>query len=314
MPHSLPWQPSASLDTLRFRAACYKKLRDFFCQRDVLEVETPLLSEAATVDPHIESLSTEVLGAKQYLQTSPEFYLKRLLAAGSGDIYSLGKVFRQGEKGRRHHPEFTLLEWYRVGWDEQQLIDEVIALIHIFLPEVIVTRYSYRQCFLNVLSIDPHSADLSTIKKLTRDKIDIEFDSPSVSDWCDILMTHCIEPALPKGLVVIDDYPKEQAALAQLGQNDQGQTVARRFEAYLNGIELANGYYELTDAYEQEQRFCVDQRYRKNNNLPIYPYDRKLVAALENGMPACSGVALGLDRLLMILCNSRDIGEVISFG
>lgn len=301
-------------NSLALRAKIYKIIRDYFYEKNVLEAETPILSQYATVDPHIDSLSTQVINQTQYLQTSPEFFLKRLLANGSGDVYSLGKVFRQGERGKRHQPEFTMLEWYRVAWDEHELMEEVAILLRLFLPHLSVKKISYQDCFLNALNIDPHDVELGELKKIAHKVIDIEFDSDEKSDWLDILMSHCIEPNLTEELVFIYDYPKEQAALAQLGKNNKGQTVVRRFEAYLNGMELANGYFELTDANEQKKRFEADQTYRKANNLPIYPYDNHLIEALKKGMPECAGVAMGIDRLLMILSNTDDINNVISFN
>ncbi|MGH1441302.1 MAG: EF-P lysine aminoacylase EpmA [Cellvibrionaceae bacterium] len=298
-------------NSLALRAKTYKKIRDYFYEKNVLEAEAPILSQYATVDPHIDSLSTQVINQTQYLQTSPEFFLKRLLANGSGDVYSLGKVFRQGERGQRHQPEFTMLEWYRVAWDEHELMDEVAILLRLFLPHLSVRKISYQECFLSELNIDPHSVSVNELKEITHNKLDIEFDSNERSAWLDILISHCIEPSLTEGLVFIYDYPKEQAALAQLEKNNKGQIIARRFEAYLNGMELANGYFELTDADEQKKRFEADQAYRKANDLPIYPYDKNLVDALKNGMPSCSGVAMGVDRLLMILCNTVDISDVV---
>jgi lysyl-tRNA synthetase class 2 len=308
------WQPSASLSAIKQRAVLYRSIRQFFAERQVLEVDTPILGMAATVDPAIDSLLTMVMGDTRYLQTSPEFFLKRLLAAGSGDIYSLAKVFRQGEKGRRHHPEFTLLEWYRVAWDEQQLIDEVIDLIRLFLPDVAVTRLSYRDIFLHVLSVDPHLASVDSLKEIAKTRIDIALDTDDKDIWLDLLMSHCVEPSLPEQLVIIDNYPASQAALAKVEQDASGQLVARRFEVYLHKMELANGYFELTDEFEQKQRFEQDQSNRRQRQLPVYPYDTKVVQALASGLPSCAGVALGIDRLLMVLCGVTTIAEVLSFA
>ena len=308
-----PWQPTASLDTIKARAQLYRQLRDFFAKREVLEVETPILGQAATVDPFIESLHTRVLGELRFLQTSPEFFMKRLLAAGSGSIYSLGKVFRQGEQGRKHHPEFTMLEWYRLGWNEQQLIDEVAELFLQLMPELSVTKLSYRDCFKQFLQIDPHRASGETLKTLVLDHIDCQLENEPNDTWLDLLMTHCIEPNLPKGLVFIYDYPATQAALAKIDKDEQGQLVAKRFEAYINGMELANGYWELTDAVEQKNRFINDQNYKKKYQNNLLPYDKHLVAALESGMPECAGVAVGVDRLLMQVCGIDRLQEVLSF-
>ena len=314
----MSWQPSASLRNLRVRAQCYQSIRTFFSRRDVLEVDTPVIGRAATVDPHIESLSTQVLEEGSlhtyYLQTSPEFYLKRLLAAGSGDIYSLSKAFRQGERGCRHRPEFTLLEWYRNGWDEHCLMAEVCDLIHLFFPAITWEKVSYATLFRQHFDLDPHVATIAQLEALAKDVLDVTIASATRDIWLDLLMSHCIEPQLPEHLVLVYDYPATQAALAAIGANDQGQRVARRFEVYLNAMELANGYFELTDAREQKQRFERDLKHRASHGLVALPYDDMLVEAMTAGLPACAGVALGLDRLLMLLCEAKDITEVISFS
>lgn len=314
MTSSLSWQPSANIDMLKARAKLYRLIRDFFEARGVLEIDTPVLSLSGTVDPFIESLVTEVCDKQYFLQTSPEFFLKRLLADHSGDIYSLGKVFRQGELGSKHHPEFTLLEWYRVAWNEHQLMDEVETFIRLLMPDVEIKKNSYRDLLATHLNIDPHSISLKDLRRLVKKNIDISFDLFDKSACFDLLMTHCVEPKMPKGLLFVYDYPADQAVLARLGDNEQGQMVARRFEAYLNGMELANGYCELTDPIEQEKRFEKDVKYRQKNNLQRVPYDKKLVAALESGMPECAGVALGVDRLLMVLNEKSTINEVLSFS
>jgi lysyl-tRNA synthetase class 2 len=308
------WQPSANIDMLKARATLYRVIRDFFETRGALEVDTPILSLAATVDPFIESLVTVVCDKPYYLQTSPEFFLKRLLASSSGDIYSLGKVFRQGEQGKKHHPEFTLLEWYRVAWNEHQLMDELGILMRLLIPKVIIKKISYQDLFLTHFNIDPHNVGLEDLKRQVKTEVDITFDLFDKPTCFDLLMTHCIEPKMPKALLFVYDYPHESAALASLGTNAQGQTVARRFEAYLNGLELANGYYELTDAIEQKKRFEKDVKHRHDNSLATVPFDKHLVAALESGMPACAGVALGVDRLLMVLGEKSSINEVLSFS
>ncbi len=307
------WQPSANIEALKARASLYRFIRDFFSTRHVLEVETPIVSPFATVDPFIESLTTTLSNRYCYLQTSPEFFLKRLLASGSGDVYSLAKAFRQGEQGEKHNPEFTLLEWYRVGWDEHQLMEELEKLITLLLPSVDPQKISYRSLYLQYLDIDPHAVSLDRLKKLVRENMTIDFELPDKSTCFDLLMTHCIEPQIAKDFLLVYNYPVEQAALAKLGKNEQGQLIARRFEVYLQGMELANGYFELTDACEQKKRFDADVAYRENNNLPLVPYDKKLVAALAAGMPECAGVALGIDRLLMILEKKADISQVLSF-
>lgn len=308
------WKPTASLSMLKFRANAYKRVRDFFEMRQVLEVDVPILSDGASVDPFIDSLTTSVLNETCYLQTSPEFYLKRLLCAGSGDVYSLGKAFRQGEKGHRHQPEFTLLEWYRVGWDELRLMDEVADLIRFFLPEIKTEKISYRELFFQHLSIDPHQSTENELMQIVKSTIDIDIKKGDKNMWLDVLMTHCIEPQLPQHLFFVYDYPASQAALAKIDNNAQGQRVARRFEAYLNNVELVNGYFELTDADEQLSRFQQDLLNRKQNDLPQYPYDEKLLDAMKIGLPECAGVALGFDRLLMSVCGVNSIDNVMAFA
>jgi lysyl-tRNA synthetase class 2 len=308
------WQPTANIDMLKARAKLYRVIRDFFEEHCVLEVDTPILSQSGTVDPFVDSLVTEVCDKKYFLQTSPEFFLKRLLADNSGDIYSLGKVFRQGERGKKHSPEFTLLEWYRVAWNEHQLMDEVEIFVRLLMPDVVITKASYQHLFSSHFNIDAHSILLEELQDLVKKNINIEFDLSDKSACFDLLMTHCVEPKMPEGLFFIYDYPADQAALASLGKNAKGQIIARRFEAYLNGLELANGYYELIDAVEQKKRFEKDVKYRLQNNLPSVPYDKQLVAALASGMPECAGVALGVDRLLMALSEKSTINEVFSFS
>ena len=314
----MSWQPSASLPALQQRARLYQKVREFFLSRQVLEVDVPVLSEYATVDPFIDSLQTQVLGRTEYLQTSPEFFLKRLLAAYQHDVYYLGKAFRQGERGRRHRPEFTMLEWYRIGWTEQQLIAEVNELLALFFPEKLCAHYTYREVFYQTLSVDPHTSTAKELQQCAVDSINGEVDkSLMASDkntLLDLLFTHCIEPQLPLGVVAISDYPASQAALAKVTHDAQGQLVAKRFEIYVDRIELANGYWELNDGTEQQVRFEQDLVYRQTHNLPILPCDQSLVDALSKGnMPDCAGVALGVDRLLMCWLQTNDISDVVSF-
>ena len=277
-----------------------------------------MLGAGTCVEPYIDSLQTIVNGENRFLQTSPEFYLKRLLATDIGPIYSLSKAFRDGEKGRLHNPEFTLLEWYQPGWNEKQLMEEVAELLKLIFPSISRTDYSYRDIFLTVTDIDPHTASLDELQQAVNLQIDIAIssvkpDSRQRNRCLDLLMTHCIEPALPEGLVFIYDYPSTQSTLAKIDIDNTGLQVTRRFEAYLTGIELANGYWELTDPKEQLERFHNDQTFRQQQQLPSYPYDRQLIAALESGMPDAAGVALGVDRLLMAMTGIEDIRSVLSF-
>ena len=310
----MSWQPHASLNSLQQRAALYQHLREFFQQRDVLEVDVPILSQYATVDPFIDSLTTSVLGQTCYLQTSPEFFLKRLLVAYSQDIYYLGKAFRQGEKGRKHQPEFTMLEWYRIGWDERQLMEEVQTLLCGLFPQASCGSLSYRDVFMQVLDINPHSATLADLQGAIQQHIDVSLMPEDISGCLDLLFTHCVEPQLPAGVVSLYDYPACQAALARIDHNAHGESIARRFEVYLDGVELANGYWELNDGDEQERRFKADQHYRQQHQLTDVPYDQHLIDAMtKSTLPNCAGVALGVDRLLMKLLGYQDIREVISF-
>ncbi len=307
------WHPSASLDQLRLRARLYQRIRQFFAEREVLEIEAPVMGAAAVTDPFIDSVTAQCAGRIYYLQTSPEFAMKRLLAAGSGPIYSLGKVFRNGERGRRHNPEFTLLEWYRTGWDDRKLMREVEALIETVMPGIEVSYLSYRNWFVWHLGIDPHTASAAELAALARARINIEAEEDDRDFWLDLLVTHELEANLGDGLTFVYDYPASQAALARLAQDEQGQTVARRFEAFIGGVELANGYWELTDAEELRHRFSADQAKRRALDLPVYPSDDKLMAAMAAGLPDSAGVALGVDRLLMCLAGATHIAEVLAF-
>ncbi|VAX09777.1 Translation elongation factor P Lys34--(R)-beta-lysine ligase [hydrothermal vent metagenome] len=315
------WSPSASLDTLRLRACLMTQVRAFFSQRDVLEVETPMLSQAATPDPHIHSFPLAILSgsSSHYLHSSPEFPMKRLLAAGSGSIYQICKVFRAGEAGRRHNPEFTLLEWYRLDFDHHALMQEVEALTRDLIGNSVNADFvlgaaqhlPYQEAFQQFAGIDPFVAEVQALQDCARTH---RLDVPALGDdrdaWLDLLMSHIVEPALPRNCpVFIYDYPASQAALARI----QGG-VAERFELYINGMELANGFHELSDAAEQRRRFEAENRQRQLTGLPAMPLDENLLAALEQGLPDCAGVALGLDRLLMLMTGQIDIAGVLSFG
>lgn len=308
------WQPGTTQDALLARAQLYKALRQFFAEHEVMEVDVPVLARSAGTDPHLELIPARACQQDLYLQTSPEFFMKRLLANGSGDIFSLGKAFRNEEYGTRHNPEFTMLEWYRVGMDDRQLADEVLQLIQQACGKLDVHKCSYRELFETELGINPHASDSKTLRHLAQQHIELAWDDDDPDIWLDLLMTHIIEPKLPSGLCVIYDYPASQAALARIGSNDQGDQIARRFEIYLNGIELANGYWELSDAAEQRQRFAQDRAKRQQQALPDNPVDDKFLAALQAGLPDCAGVALGVDRLLMAITGSDNIDQVMSFS
>ena len=304
------WQPTASIETLAYRAQVLAKIRDFFHQRQAMEVDTPILSQAATTDLHLDSIHTN----QGYLHTSPEYPMKRLLAAGSGAIYQLCKVFRAGEQSQRHNSEFTLLEWYRPNWSDSQLRDEVRDLLGLFLPTQQVQTLSYQQVFQQYIQLDPHGDDLQKLQNAAAQQGLSGADTCTRDECLDFLISVVIEPQLPKDfLVFITDYPASQAALAEKHQNDQGHWVAKRFEAYFGGLELANGYFELTDAGEQRQRFKNDNEQRAKVGKSTMPMDEHFLAALDAGLPACSGVALGVDRLIMLACGAQHIDEVVAF-
>jgi lysyl-tRNA synthetase class 2 len=317
------WYPSASLSVIQQRAALYHVIRQFFLDHQVLELDVPVLSSYATVDPYIDSISAQVMGQVAYLQTSPEFFMKRFLAAHAHDVYYLGKAFRQDERGSHHRPEFTMLEWYRLGWDEYRLMDEVKALVLLCdsaihplsdKPPMHDGAMTYRTLFETCLGINPHTATVSELRECAHNHIDIDFQCEEKSPWLDLLFTHCLEPKLPSGLVTIYNYPAAQAALAEIAPDEHGHMVAKRFELYLNGVELANGYYELVDGEEQKRRFLADQHYRRQQGLLDYPYDQTLVNALQQGaIPQCAGVAVGVDRLLMGLLGKDNIKDVLIF-
>ncbi len=306
------WKPSASLSNLRKRAELNQKVRSFFSERNVLEVETPLLSEAASTDLHLESFQTT---SHHYLQTSPEFFMKRLIASGVGDCYQICKAFRVEEKSSRHNPEFSILEWYRSGLDDTQLISEVADFIASLISFESIEIRSYQEWFENILDINPHSASIKDLVDACYKQGAASCDTWSRDELLDFLISIAIEPVLPRqSLCFITHYPASQAALSRKELNVNGYSVARRFEAYLGGLELANGYWELTDAEEQEARFKEDLAMRQAAGKELVPYDQKLIAALEAGAPNMSGVALGLDRLYMLALNTNKISEVISFS
>ncbi len=312
------WQPTASLANIRLRAKILGQIRQFFADRSVLEVETPVLCNATVTDLHLHSLSTEAeipgLGGRTrlHLQTSPEFAMKRLLAAGAGPIYQLCKAFRDQEAGRLHNPEFTMLEWYRPGWDHHRLMDEVGDLLALVLGTAPATRRSYGELFLTELGIDAHRDDADTLRRQALDHGLEDVAGLDREGWLSLLMTHSLEASLgSKAPTFLFDYPADQAALARIRHDDP--PVAERFEVYVRGVELANGYHELTDGDEQWRRFEQDLQNRRGRGLPEPLVDHRLVAALEHGMPACAGVALGVDRLIMLAAGESRLADVIAF-
>lgn len=316
------WRPSAALQTLKQRAVLMASLRQFFAERDVLEVETPLLARFGVTDPYMDLLTADnpllggqVRGERYYLQSSPEYAMKRLLAAGSGPIYQICKAFRAGEQGSRHNPEFSMLEWYRPGFDHHQLMAEIAELLVAVLDSPEPKKISYGELFEQHFSIDPHCAAIETLELLARQHLDIQMASDNRDDWLNLLIAEVIEPTLGFDVpTFIYDYPASQAALAKLSVDQHGCSVAQRFELYINGIELANGYYELTDSAEHERRIQLDQQQRVTMVRPPMAADEHLLAALESGLPDCAGVALGLDRLIMLALGCEHIEQVLSFS
>ena len=306
--------PERLRDALRRRADLYALIRRFFAERDVLEVETPILSASANTDPNIQSFSTRFRDNDvRWLRTSSEFAQKRLLAAGIGDCYELGRVFRDGEAGRRHNPEFTMLEWYRVGRDHRWIADEAVELIRILLDSVNKTgrlkTYTYRELFQSTVSVDPFDATEESLQAALGD-VRIGPRGLTRDDWLDLLLTHRIQPKLPADqITVVFEYPAAQCALARIRDG-----VAERFEIYVGSQELANGYHELTDAAEQLARFENDNLRRRKKSQLSMPIDEHFLEALKNGLPPCSGVALGVDRLLMAMSDADSIADVLSIG
>ena len=317
------WSPHATLGILRQRADIIAKIRTFFAERGVLEVETPLLSHATVTDPHvigIPSIFKEIGSTEEkilYLQTSPEYAMKRLLAAGAGPIYQLCKAFRQGEVGNVHNPEFTMLEWYRPGFDHHALMDEMDLLLQLVLKTPSAERWSYAQVFENFLGIDPHRVDVDTLADCAK-KQAIQFvawkrEPGDRNLWLDLLLTHCIEPHLGRERpFFLYDFPISHAALAKIRHDNP--PVASRFEVYFKGTELANGFHELQDAQEQHKRFENDLAYRVQHGLPSVPIDERFLSALSHGIPDCAGVALGIDRLVMLALGCSSIKDVLSFA
>jgi lysyl-tRNA synthetase class 2 len=316
------WQPSAELAVLKRRAQLLADVRLFFAERHVLEVETPILSTSAPTAPYLDSFHTELRSLEGeslntlYLQTSPEFTMKRLLAAGYGSIYQVCKVFRNGEAGGQHSPEFTMLEWYRPELDFEQLINEVDQLLQHVASTAQARRLSYQSVFKEYLAIDVFTCSDKQIQQLVLTQIkgaSLEWDL-SRDDALELLMSQLIEPKLVElGVpVFIYDFPASQAQLAKIMDDEQGNQVAKRFELYASGMELANGYDELLDADELAKRFAADNISRQHQNKPMVPVDENLLTAMRAGLPQCTGVALGLDRLMMLISKKKHISTVQS--
>jgi lysyl-tRNA synthetase class 2 len=310
MRSDIAWQPSAEAAVIRRRAQLYQDIRAFFAARDVLEVETPIISGAMNPDPAIASLQVQTRDAPLFMQTSPEFAMKRLLAAGLGSIWQLAKVFRAGEFGRKHNPEFTLLEWYRVGFTEQDLMAEVVALLESVSQQSLpVATVSYSAAFIQHAGFDPLQISLAELRQLTHARF--AWDDPSFEVMLDLWLAEVVEPGFnPQQVTLLTQWPKAMAALAEL---DPNTGLARRFEVFWQGVELANGYFELIDPNQQQSRLESQQALRARTRQTVAPLDQYLQAAMDAGMPTCAGVALGVDRLLMLLCGIQDVRQVLAF-
>lgn len=320
MSETASWQPSAPVANLLKRAAILTEIRRFFGDRGVLEVETPAMSQATVTDIHLVPFETRFVGPGAadgmtlYLMTSPEYHMKRLLAAGSGPIYQMGRSFRNEEAGIHHNPEFTMLEWYRPRYDMYRLMNEVDDLLQQVLDCSSAETLSYQQAFTRHLNVDPLSADKAELREAAA-KLDLSNIADTEEDrdtLLQLLFTMGVEPHIGRDKpAFVYHFPATQASLAEISTEDH--RVAERFEVYYKGIELANGFRELTDSREQRQRFEQDNRKRAARGLPQHPIDNNLLDALEHGMPECAGVALGVDRLIMIALKATSLSDVLAF-
>lgn len=314
------WKPTASIENQQLRAQLLIDIRKFFAERSVLEVETPILSQYTVTDIHTESFHTSPCwrgGEKHhyYLQTSPEYAMKRLLAAGSGPIFQICKAFRNNEIGSQHNPEFSLLEWYRLNFSCQDLMDETEELLQLILSSKKVLRLSYEELFLKYVGINPRTASLNQLKSLA-EPFSLENFTEYKTDDRDTLLQFLFSETIGPQIgfdapLFVYYFPASQASLAKI--HPQNPAVALRFEVYIQGIECANGFEELIDVKEQQQRFVKDNIKRCQQGLPPIEIDKHFLAALSHGLPPCAGIAVGLDRLLMIKAKTRNILDVLSF-
>ncbi|MBR5692669.1 MAG: EF-P lysine aminoacylase GenX [Fibrobacter sp.] len=309
--------PTCTRETWVERQALLAKVRSFFLGKNILEVESPTLSNAGGTDPQLDYFEVDSR-PRQYMMTSPEFHMKRLLAAGFGDIFQITKSFRKDEFGSHHNNEFSMVEWYRVGMPQEQLMDEVESLVSSVLGHPLnAKRTRWIDAFKNYAGVDPFCKDLTNFSDTCEYHgvpVPERCGMMSREDWWDYLMVFVVEPALAShGPEFITDYPPSQAALAQTYVDKDGLTWAKRFELFVNKVELCNGYTELTDVAEQRRRFEADLDIRRKAGKSLPPLDERFLAALESGMPECSGVALGLDRLFMLALGKSEIADVILF-
>jgi lysyl-tRNA synthetase class 2 len=312
------WQPTATFETLRLRAALLARVRAYFAATGALEVETPILVRAAVSDVHLESLAVQAASGETagFLHTSPEYAMKRLLCAGAPDVYQVGHVFRAGERGGRHNPEFTLVEWYRLGIDHHALMTDVEQLLRALLephrPVGPSRKVAYAQAFVAALGIDPLTCSVEALRAAIAahgGSVPESIAEAARDDLLDLAMGTLVAQSFPADRITfLHDFPASQAALAQI----RGP-VAARFEAFWGPLELANGFHELGDAGEQRRRFEADLVERRQRGRPVRPTDERFLAALARGLPACAGVALGFDRVVMIAAGVSRIDEVMAF-
>jgi len=312
------WRPGADLAVLHLRAELLARIRRFFAEQDVMEVETPLLASTTSTDLHLSSLEVhcQIQGVDRllFLQTSPEFFMKRLLAAGSGAIFQISKAFREGEVGQYHNPEFTLLEWYRPGFDCRALMDEIEILLGLLLDIGPAKRITYAEAFQRHANLDPFHTPLPQLREYTQ-RLGLRREDAACLDretCLDLVLSQVVQPVLGTGPVFVTDFPAAQASMARLAIDDP--LVADRFELFVDGIELANGYRELLDDQEQRARFLVDIDRRRQKHLAAIPVDDRLLKALRYGLPDCAGVALGFDRLVMLAVTAANLGQVMAFS
>ena len=308
------WEPSAGIYELRARAAMLAEVRAFMSLRSVMEVDTPSLGQFAITDPNIELFEVATPDGTRFLQSSPEYAMKRLLASGSGDIFQLGRVFRSGEHGGRHNPEFVMLEWYRVDWTHYQLMREVAELIAETLRLSTWQIWSLDALLDHFCQINLHDATELELKVATENAgIDVVGGLDKL-DYLDLLMTHVVEPGIASwGLVFIVDFLEQQAALSRIIERG-GNSVAARFEAYVHGVELANGYWEESDPNILMRRFEADNDLRASRGQPVRKIDERLISASRAGVPDCAGVAVGFDRLLMLAQGRSELSQVMPFS
>ena len=314
------WRPTSAADVARERSEIVRRLRDYFADTNTLEVDTPVLSPYAVSDTQIESLEARSTLSESplYLSTSPEFMMKRLLAAGYPDIYSIGRVFRDGEIGSSHQPEFTMVEWYRLNATLDEIASDTVAAIGAALGSATLARSAmtldYRDAFLGIANIDPMTATIDELAAAADADRDLRHAlGDHRDDWLDLILSTVVTAEFAvDAITVVRHYPASQAALARLCPSDP--RLADRFEVFIGPVEIANGYVELTDANEQRSRMQHDQDNRRQRGRRARPFDAQLLAALDSGLPQCSGVAMGLERLHMTHRQTTDIRDVITFA